>query len=99
MFIGIICACIPSAAYAVRHPDAIYQRLWRKLAPHGLLRSKAAGTASPTATQQLTQHQPEQNMEKSTDRKYRQMFNISAMETQDSHHTTSIRSTSDASMV
>jgi hypothetical protein len=75
MFVGIICACIPSAAYAARQEHSPYRKLFNTLNSITLSRGSVASSNEKTGvTTQVT----EANLDvlKSTDRKYAQYFNL-----------------------
>lgn len=74
MFVGVICACIPAAAYAARQEHSPYRKLFNSLNSLTLSRGSIASTNEKSNTTQVT----EANLDvlKSTDRKYAQYFNL-----------------------
>ncbi|EPE35850.1 hypothetical protein GLAREA_05188 [Glarea lozoyensis ATCC 20868] len=80
MFVGIICACMPAAAYSARQKDSIWQKLL-KATSHifTLIGSTLQGSKcamNQTSRSQVTENFPEPDPLKSTDRKYAQYFNL-----------------------
>ncbi|KAF2475219.1 uncharacterized protein BDR25DRAFT_340071 [Lindgomyces ingoldianus] len=83
MFVGMICACMPSAAYAARRENSTYQKLVRSLYSHfdslksSWNRSKYADSSRGSSQEEKaeTTH-PEPDVLKSTDRKYAQYFSL-----------------------
>ncbi|KAA8566346.1 hypothetical protein EYC84_008929 [Monilinia fructicola] len=81
MLVGVICACMPAAAYTARHEDSIYRRILRVMTVpfesfrSTLRESKSSSISSRIRTRQ-THKGDEENALKSTDRKYARYFNL-----------------------
>ena len=76
MFLGIICACIPSAAHSVRHKDSVQRRLCRTISSQvksmrsNWVRTNGDSQTSYPGKQHVSQNLPTPNVLDSTDRKY-----------------------------
>lgn len=80
MFVGVICACIPSAAYAARQKNSAYSKIVHLVSSSlDSLKSTRLGEKNSgdfSSRIQSTQSHPKPNMLKSTDRKYAEYFNL-----------------------
>lgn len=81
MFVGAICACMPSAAYAARQPDSMY----RKCA-HFISRLRTSWASSKNdygayPEPEVLETQPNPEVLRSTDKKYAKYFNLDELAT------------------
>lgn len=89
MFVGIICACMPSAAYATRQQNSLQARLIRSISSHFGSRYASTNGGGETSSRTsskvaISQDVKEENGLKSTDRKYARYFNINDLSTKGS---------------
>ena len=88
MFLGIIRACIPSAAHSVRHKDSVQRRLCRTISSQvKSMRSNWVRTNGDSPTnypgkQHVSQSFPTPNVLDSTDRKYGAALIMNNMDTE-----------------
>jgi hypothetical protein len=84
MFFGIICACMPSAAYAARQKDSLYQKAIRTAV--GLKTSWIPSDNDYASDKHVLANEihPEPDALKSTDRKYARYFSLNGFATNES---------------
>jgi len=75
MFVGVICACIPSAAYAARQEHSVYRRTLRTVTSLQLSWA-ASRNGSTSCSQEVTESHPAPDALQSTDRKYARYFSV-----------------------
>ncbi|KAF4636515.1 hypothetical protein G7Y89_g1582 [Cudoniella acicularis] len=86
MFVGIICACMPAAAFAARQENSTYQKLIRSTLYSftsikstiwgSRSKSKFSNSSGSDTRIRRTENYPEPDLLKSTDRKYLHYFNL-----------------------
>lgn len=81
MFVGVICACMPSAAYAARQTNSTYSRVLRSISSR--FGSKYASSRESSQAEKTESH-PQPDVLKSTDRKYAQYFSLNGYSATDS---------------
>ncbi|KAF2121687.1 hypothetical protein BDV96DRAFT_627957 [Lophiotrema nucula] len=80
MFVGVICACMPSAAYAARQKNSMYQKVVATVSTFKTSWLTSENTDSQPQTEKNETH-PTQDVLKSTDRKYAQYFSLDELAT------------------
>ena len=80
MFVGVICACMPSAAYAARQKDSMYQKAVHTVShlthSWGGTTKRNDSDSNVTPPEVLNTSHPAPEMLKPTDRKYAQYFSL-----------------------
>lgn len=85
MFVGVICACMPAAAYAARQSNSPHSKVLRSLSSRfnsikssyfGSKYASSRGSNPQNSRSEKTENYPEPDMLKSTDRKYAQYFSL-----------------------
>lgn len=77
MFVGVICACMPAAAYAARQKNSMYQKVVTKVSSLKSSWKDSRNTScSDDHRQPMTAEQRGPDVLKSTDRKYAQYFSV-----------------------
>lgn len=79
MFAGVICACIPSVAYAARQQNSMFQKLANSISKSRSARS--GNEYSSRSKPEELEAGGEAAALKSTDRKYAQYFNLDELAT------------------
>lgn len=80
MFVGIICACMPSAAYAARQQNSAYNHIIgtaSSLKTRLFVSKNSFASRPPTNHTQLSEEPA--NVLQSTDQKYAQYFNLDTL--------------------
>lgn len=79
MFVGVICACMPAAAYAARQSNSPYRYIYNTVISFGSAKFASKSMERSTTTSHTAEGYSQPGALKSTDRKYAQYFNLTDM--------------------
>lgn len=81
MFVGVICACMPSAAYAARQKNSMYQKIVTTMTNLKTSWTASKNTYDSHPHSPVTETRPAPDVLKSTDRKYAHYFSLDELTT------------------